>query len=76
MQHLKLLKGKNKLFLNLYKGAERKLYATGAQHVVFGVVRDDRGHLSTFFYPCDDEQLSVFAYMGEIEKRTIYAVHR
>ncbi len=63
---------KNKIFLNLHKGAKKHLKRLGCQHVVFGVSRNAKGHLSTFYIPMTDAELEAYqANNGEY----INAVH-
>lgn len=64
----------HKLHHNLYKAAQRKLEATGAQHVVYGVSRNAKGQLSTFFIPVNDQGLE--AYDMAVYPAYVYAVHR
>ena len=67
--------GGGKLYANLRKAARRKLEALGAEHVVFGVNRNARGQLSTFFKVFySDADLE--AYDAEVYPTYINAVHR
>lgn len=47
----------SKVYTNMLKGAVRKLKATGAKHVVFGVKRVERGYVNQFYIPCTDDEL-------------------
>ena len=64
--------GKGDLFTKLHAHAKKLLEKMESQHVVFGVNRDGKGHLRTFFVPMTDREL------WEHEARTsgyIHAVH-
>lgn len=53
MAQLRLFDGKHKtISVNLTKAALRKLKALNCEHVVYGVKRDEKGRLYTFFIPC------------------------
>ncbi len=63
-------------YLNLRKGAERKLERLNAAHVVFGVERNAKGQLSTFYRVFFDDE-SLWAYDRTTDQRLpIEAVHR
>lgn len=63
---------------NLDKGARRKLKALGAAHVAFGLSRNERGQLSTFFKVFIDDD-SFFRYVDDFyatHREIVLAVHR
>lgn len=51
MPVINLIVGDLTYYMRLRKGALRKLRETGAVSVVFGVNRNEKGQLSTFFIP-------------------------
>lgn len=71
---INLLNAKGKLFVTLHKAARRKLRALNAEHVVFGVDRDARGQLRTFFKPMTDAELDAYA-AAQKDPFPILAVH-
>ena len=62
------------LFRNLEKAAEKKLVATGAAHVIFGVTRNARGQLSTFFKICMTHE-DLYAFEDAHEDGSYCFVH-
>ena len=44
------------LYQNLRKAAVKKLESSNAKHVIFGVHRNERGQLSTFFKVFTDDR--------------------
>ena len=63
---------------NLDKGARRKLKALGAAHVAFGLSRNKRGQLNTFFRVFIDDD-SFFRYVDDFyatHREIVLAVHR
>ena len=64
----------HKLHTNLLKAAQRKLNQSGAQHVVYGVSRNSKGQLSTFFHAVDDKGLE--DYDTAVYPAYVYAVHK
>ena len=60
----------------LAKAAQKKaeaLKGTRYRHVVFGISRNSRGQLSTFFVPMTDEELDL--YVNNCDDKQIYAAH-
>lgn len=60
----------------LAKAAQTKVEAlkgTQYRHVVYGISRNSRGQLSTFFVPMTDEQLDL--YVENCDDIQIYAAH-
>ena len=78
MTYVDILKGRGNGFRNLDKAARRKLKELGAAHVAFGLNRNDRGQLSTFFKVFLDDD-SFFSYVDEFystHREIVLAVHR
>lgn len=78
MTYVDVLTGTRKNYRNLDKAARRKLKALNARHVVFGLNRNDRGQLSTFFKVFLDDE-SFFSYVDEFyatHREIVLAVHR
>lgn len=67
-----------KLCINLRKGAKRILRETDAKHVVFGVLRDEKGQLSTYMlaFSTDTELWNFERFHNKISKQMIWAVHK
>lgn len=67
-----------KLCMNLRKGAKRILRETDAKHVVFGVLRNEKGQLSTYMHAFStDSELWAFEKIhNKWTKNIIWAVHR
>lgn len=78
MTYVDVLTGTRKNYRNLDKAARRKLKALGAAHVAFGLNRNDRGQLSTFFKVFLDDE-SFFSYVDDFyatHREIVLAVHR
>lgn len=78
MTYVDVMTGTLKNFRNLDRAARRKLKALGAAHVAFGLNRNDRGQLSTFFKVFLDDE-SFFSYVDEFyatHREIVLAVHR
>lgn len=63
---------------NLDKAARRKLKAFDAKHVVFGLNRNARGQLATFFKVFSDDD-GFFRYVDDFyatHREIVLAVHR
>lgn len=78
MTYVDLMKGTGKNLRNLDKAARRKLKAFDAKHVVFGLNRNAKGQLSTFFKVFLDDE-SFFSYVDEFyatHREIVLAVHR
>ena len=78
MTYVDVMTGTLKNFRNLDRAARRKLKALGAAHVVFGLNRNDRGQLSTFFKVFTDDE-GFCRYVDEFyatHREIILAVHR
>lgn len=78
MTYVDVMTGTLKNFRNLDRAARRKLKALDAAHVVFGLNRNDRGQLSTFFKVFLDDD-SFFSYVDEFystHREIVLAVHR
>ena len=78
MTYVDLLTGSGKNFRNLDRAARRKLKAFDAKHVVFGLNRNAKGQLSTFFKVCTDDD-SFFSYVDDFyatHSEIVLAVHR
>lgn len=76
--YVDILKGRGNGFRNLDKGARRKLKALGAAHVVFGLTRNAKGQLSTFFKVFTDDD-GFFRYVDDFyatHREIVLAVHR
>lgn len=76
MKELNLFKCRT-LMRNLEKGARRTLKKTGADHVVYGVMRNNFGQLKTFIRPMSDAELEEhdrYSYENGINRYT-FAVH-
>lgn len=76
--YVDLLKGNGKNFRNLDKAERRKLKEFDARHVVFGLNRNARGQLSTFFKVFTDDD-GFFRYVDEFyatHREIVLAVHR
>lgn len=77
MTELDLCKN-HKLCMNLRKGAKRILKETGAEHVVFGVLRNEKGQLATYMHTFyTDQDLWAFAeFHNKGTKHIVWAVHK
>lgn len=76
--YVDILKGRGNGFRNLDKGARRKLKAFDAKHVVFGLNRNAKGQLSTFFKVFTDDD-GFFRYVDDFyatHREIVLAVHR
>lgn len=67
-----------KLCINLRKGAKRILKETGAKHVVFGVLRNEKGQLSTYMhaFSTDAELWDFEEFHNKMTKQIVWAVHK
>lgn len=78
MTYVDVLTGTRKNYRNLDKAARRKLKALNARHVVFGLNRNAKGQLSTFFKVFTDDD-GFFRYVDDFyatHREIVLAVHR
>lgn len=78
MTYVDVLTGTRKNYRNLDKAARRKLKAFDAKHVVFGLNRNAKGQLSTFFKVFTDDE-AFFRYAEDFyatHREIVLAVHR
>lgn len=76
--YVDVLTGTRKNYRNLDKAARRKLKALNARHVVFGLNRNAKGQLATFFKVFTDDE-AFFRYAEDFyssHKEIVLAVHR
>ena len=76
--YVDILKGRGNGFRNLDKAARRKLKAFDAKHVVFGLNRNAKGQLATFFKVFSDDD-GFFRYVDDFyatHREIVLAVHR
>ncbi len=76
MQNIRLKKN----FATLALAARRKLEALHAtapkfRHMAYGISRNSRGQLSTWFCPMTDEDLEVWAYGADTPEEHLYCEH-
>ena len=64
--------------MNLRKGAKRILKETGAAHVVFGVLRNEKGQLATYLHAfyTDQDLWDFEEFHSKVTKQIVWAVHR
>lgn len=76
--YVDLMTGTGKNLRNLDRAARRKLKALEAAHVVFGLTRNARGQLATFFRVFTDDD-GFFRYVDDFyatHREIVLAVHR
>lgn len=78
MTYVDVMTGTLKNFRNLDRAARRKLKALDAAHVVFGLTRNAKGQIATFFKVFSDDD-GFFRYVDEFyatHREIVLAVHR
>ena len=77
MTELDLCKN-HKLQANLRKGAKHLLKETGAEHVVFGVLRNEKGQLSTYMHAfyTDQDLWDFEEFHNKMTNNIVWAVHK